>query len=93
MLQITDRIVKLEGAEARAMELFDDYLDRGMGVPVSAKIALQRVDVEMCHPRFSNEFIEYISDGSIIRWGRGYRYLLTARRYFFRRTPVTTVVL
>lgn len=73
MERIDDRTVEFTTAEAECKEWFESYLDLGHGIPFAAKLALQRMKRKALAPP-TDEFIKYLSDDTIYRWGSGYRY-------------------
>lgn len=68
MNRIDERTVELTEAEAVIQDKFEDYLDRGLGIPLSAKFALNRARRETGEFA-SDEFAEYISDDTVVRRG------------------------
>ena len=68
MQRIDERTVELTAREQQVKERFDELLDRGMGIPKAAALALnQGVQSAGLFP--SREFVDYLSEGTCKRWG------------------------
>jgi hypothetical protein len=80
MNRIDDRTVELtDDREERATNKFNELLDRGVGIPKAAKLALNRNDT-MLPPSFGDAaFVAWLSDDTVERWGSRYRIKPSAR--------------
>jgi hypothetical protein len=80
MRRIDERTVELtDEREERAKEQFDKLLDRGFGIADSAKLALNRNDTMLPISFGDSDFVEWLSEGTIERYGRRYRIKMSAR--------------
>lgn len=72
MKRIDSRTVELTSAELEARTFFDAALDAGQDIPTAANRALLRMrrGLKRGDEGFpSDEFIEYLSEGTCERWG------------------------
>jgi len=72
MKVINERTVELTDEELVAKERFDEHIAKQRPISLSAKLALSTARIE-CGCQFSDEFITWLSDGTVIRWGMSYR--------------------
>lgn len=70
MQRLNERTVVLTELEEQVQYTFDRFLDRGMSVVAAAKAALTYHHFVAKRGKTGDDFIEYLSDGSIIREDR-----------------------
>lgn len=66
MKQISERTVELNDAELKAQEEFERFLDNGHGIPMAAKLALNRVPDSIT---VSFAFGKWLSEDTCYRLG------------------------
>jgi hypothetical protein len=73
MKRITDRTVVLTDREIAAHEQFEELLSRGIGLPLAAKLTLNRY---FSPPALEDQpFADWLSDGTVQRWGGRWRVM------------------
>jgi len=68
MRRIDDRTVELTEPEMACRDRFGELESRGLSLPLAAQMALNEMRMGLTFP--SDEFIDYLSDGTCRRWGR-----------------------
>lgn len=91
MIRVNERTVELTDVEQAAVARFDSLLDEGHPTPVAAKRALTdmlagtlRVNEHRSSKRHDgvmpeDQFIAYLSEGRVVRWGHGFALTRQAR--------------
>jgi hypothetical protein len=80
MRRIDERTVELtDEREERAKQQFEGMLDRGFGIAEAAKLAVNRGDTMLPASILDDEFVTWLSEGTVTRWGSRYRIRMSAR--------------